>query len=197
MHLQEILKTKKLNNSLLQELLAYKYIRKKEGPSAKPDLDQINDVELCQETEVAKKETRAEELQPQTRRNPHGVNGESPDGLNVHHDGMAVSTGFHLLWQRSFPCPVMGIDSLDITGDGIEELIVVTLKGLHILQVTGITHSSQCSTTGVTNTIVCTSPLCGMVHIKDPPRQGGGQFFFPWGHMRNRRKYCGGPGQKA
>ena len=24
----------------------------------------------------------------------------------------------------------------------------------------------------------------------------GGQLFFPWGHMRNR-KYCGGPGQKA
>ena len=29
-------------------------------------------------------------------------------------------------------------------------------------------HSSQCSTTGVTNTMVCTSPMCGMVYIKDP-----------------------------
>lgn len=39
-----------------------------------------------------------------------------------------------LLWQRSFPCPVMGIHRLDIMGDGMEDLVVVTLKGLHILQ---------------------------------------------------------------
>lgn len=40
-----------------------------------------------------------------------------------------------LLWQRSFACPVMGLNRLDITGDGMEDLIIVTLKGLHILQV--------------------------------------------------------------
>lgn len=40
-----------------------------------------------------------------------------------------------LLWQRSFACPVMGMNRLDIMGDGMEDLIIVTLKGLHILQV--------------------------------------------------------------
>lgn len=40
-----------------------------------------------------------------------------------------------LLWQRSFPCPVMGINHLDIMGDGMEDLVIITLKGLHILQV--------------------------------------------------------------
>jgi hypothetical protein len=44
-------------------------------------------------------------------------------------------TSFRLLWQRSFPCPVMGINHLDIMGDGMEDLVIVTLKGLHILQV--------------------------------------------------------------
>ncbi|WAR18243.1 KPTN-like protein [Mya arenaria] len=39
-----------------------------------------------------------------------------------------------LLWQRGFPCPVMGINKMDIMGDGMEDLVIVTLKGLHILQ---------------------------------------------------------------
>ena len=40
-----------------------------------------------------------------------------------------------LLWQRSFACPVIGINRLDIMGDGMEDLVIVTLKGIHILQV--------------------------------------------------------------
>ena len=44
-------------------------------------------------------------------------------------------SGCRLLWQRGFPCPVMGINKLDIMGDGMEDLVIVTLKGLHILQV--------------------------------------------------------------
>ncbi|KAH3856907.1 hypothetical protein DPMN_099502 [Dreissena polymorpha] len=43
-------------------------------------------------------------------------------------------TSCWLLWQRSFPYPVMGINCLDIMGDGMEDLVIVTLKGLHILQ---------------------------------------------------------------
>ncbi|XP_062614480.1 KICSTOR complex protein kaptin-like [Saccostrea cucullata] len=42
--------------------------------------------------------------------------------------------GYQLLWQRSFSCPVMGVDRLDIVGDGLDDLIVVTLKGVHIVQ---------------------------------------------------------------
>jgi hypothetical protein len=46
---------------------------------------------------------------------------------------------FKLIWQRSFACPVMGVDRVDIMGDGMEDLIVVTLKGVHIIQVIIIT----------------------------------------------------------
>ncbi|KAK3597342.1 hypothetical protein CHS0354_034585 [Potamilus streckersoni] len=48
-------------------------------------------------------------------------------------DMQAVEEGC-LLWQRSFAYPVIGINKLDIMGDGMEDLIVVTLKGVHVLQ---------------------------------------------------------------
>ncbi|XP_056020542.1 KICSTOR complex protein kaptin-like [Ostrea edulis] len=41
---------------------------------------------------------------------------------------------YNLLWQKSFSCPVIGVDRLDIVGDGLDDLIVVTLKGIHIVQ---------------------------------------------------------------
>ncbi|ELT94536.1 hypothetical protein CAPTEDRAFT_177283 [Capitella teleta] len=45
------------------------------------------------------------------------------------HDGE-----FKMIWQRSFCEPLLGLDEVDITGDGVNEVIIVTLKGLHILQ---------------------------------------------------------------
>ena len=42
---------------------------------------------------------------------------------------------FELAWQRSLADPVLALDVLDITGDGLEEIVIVSLKGLHILQV--------------------------------------------------------------
>ncbi|KAL3874054.1 hypothetical protein ACJMK2_037118 [Sinanodonta woodiana] len=48
-------------------------------------------------------------------------------------DVQAVEEGC-LLWQRSFAYPVIGITKLDIMGDGMENLVVVTLKGVHVLQ---------------------------------------------------------------
>ncbi|XP_010869094.2 KICSTOR complex protein kaptin [Esox lucius] len=41
---------------------------------------------------------------------------------------------FQLLWRRSFKSPVLSIIYLDLTGDGLRELAILTLKGLHILQ---------------------------------------------------------------
>ncbi|KAM6428003.1 KICSTOR complex protein kaptin isoform 1-T1 [Liasis olivaceus] len=41
---------------------------------------------------------------------------------------------FHLLWQRTFPSPLLSMDYVDLTCDGLCELAVVCLKGLHILQ---------------------------------------------------------------
>ncbi|KAK3093986.1 hypothetical protein FSP39_022563 [Pinctada imbricata] len=43
-------------------------------------------------------------------------------------------SGFRLLWKHSFPCPVMGVAKLDIVGDGMDDLIVITLNGVHIIQ---------------------------------------------------------------
>ncbi|KAF7669138.1 hypothetical protein LDENG_00238380 [Lucifuga dentata] len=41
---------------------------------------------------------------------------------------------FHLQWRRSFNSPLLSIIYLDLTGDGVRELAILTLKGLHILQ---------------------------------------------------------------
>ncbi|XP_017650968.1 KICSTOR complex protein kaptin isoform X1 [Nannospalax galili] len=42
--------------------------------------------------------------------------------------------GFHLLWQRTFSSPLLAMAHVDLTGDGLQELAVVSLKGVHILQ---------------------------------------------------------------
>lgn len=41
---------------------------------------------------------------------------------------------FQLQWRRSFKSPLLSIIYLDLTGDGLRELAVLTVKGLHILQ---------------------------------------------------------------
>ncbi|KAL4640432.1 kaptin [Arapaima gigas] len=48
----------------------------------------------------------------------------------------ASDTGerFQLIWRRSFIYPLLSLAYLDLTGDGMRELAVLTLKGLHILQ---------------------------------------------------------------
>ncbi|KAJ2781684.1 hypothetical protein H4R18_002737 [Coemansia javaensis] len=42
--------------------------------------------------------------------------------------------GYVLVWSRRFPAPVYGIFSADINSDGANELVVVTLLGVHIMQ---------------------------------------------------------------
>ncbi len=41
---------------------------------------------------------------------------------------------YSLLWQRQFADPVLSLDAVDVLGDGVLELVVVSLKGLHVLQ---------------------------------------------------------------
>lgn len=43
--------------------------------------------------------------------------------------------GWCLTDIKKIGAPIFGIMSVDITGDGIKELIVLTIKGVHILQV--------------------------------------------------------------
>ncbi len=50
--------------------------------------------------------------------------------------GDVVADGdFQLIWKRAFADPILALDHVDITGDGLKEIIVTSLKGLHILQV--------------------------------------------------------------
>lgn len=44
------------------------------------------------------------------------------------------SRGFRLLWRRSFASPLLAMAHVDLTGDGLRELAVISLKGVHILQ---------------------------------------------------------------
>ncbi|XP_018411522.1 PREDICTED: kaptin isoform X2 [Nanorana parkeri] len=50
---------------------------------------------------------------------------------------------FQLLWQRSFPSPLLCMAVVDLTCDGLYELAIVCLKGLHILQ-QSLTKTSRC-----------------------------------------------------
>ncbi|NXP42109.1 KPTN protein, partial [Leiothrix lutea] len=38
------------------------------------------------------------------------------------------------LWSRRFPSPLLALEPLDLTGDGLREIAVVCLGGLHVLQ---------------------------------------------------------------
>ena len=42
---------------------------------------------------------------------------------------------FQLIWKRSFANPLFAIEYLDLTNDGLKELTVASLSGLHVLQV--------------------------------------------------------------
>lgn len=39
-----------------------------------------------------------------------------------------------MLWRRGFSSPLLAMAHVDLTGDGLRELAVVSLKGVHILQ---------------------------------------------------------------
>lgn len=54
-----------------------------------------------------------------------------------------VEGHLQLLWQRSFPSPLLCMAVVDLTCDGLYELAIVCLKGLHILQ-HSLTKTSQC-----------------------------------------------------
>lgn len=44
------------------------------------------------------------------------------------------SCDWELEWSRSLPAPVLGIRWVDMTGDGLRELVVITTKGVQVLQ---------------------------------------------------------------
>ena len=52
-------------------------------------------------------------------------------------DGVGATSTYSLAWRHEFAHPVYAIRHADVTNDGIDELIVLTLLGVHILQVRG------------------------------------------------------------
>ncbi|XP_039366816.1 KICSTOR complex protein kaptin [Mauremys reevesii] len=59
-------------------------------------------------------------------------------------EGSSLPAGeFHLLWKRSFPSPLLSMEYADLTCDGLCELAVVCLKGLHVLQ-HSLKQTAQC-----------------------------------------------------
>jgi hypothetical protein len=43
-----------------------------------------------------------------------------------------------LVSQRSFANPIHSILYLDVTGDGVKEFVILTMQGVHIMQVSSV-----------------------------------------------------------
>ncbi|XP_069042519.1 KICSTOR complex protein kaptin isoform X1 [Lepisosteus oculatus] len=56
--------------------------------------------------------------------------------------GLGTEGRFQLVWRRSFQSPLLSLTYLDLTGDGLRELAILTLKGLHTLQ-HGLTRTAD------------------------------------------------------
>uniref|UniRef100_A0A671KNK1 Kaptin (actin binding protein) n=1 Tax=Sinocyclocheilus anshuiensis TaxID=1608454 RepID=A0A671KNK1_9TELE len=65
-----------------------------------------------------------------------GTYGQDLLCYKFHQPTGAFEDKLQLLWRRSFKSPLLSLIYLDLDGDGLRELAVLTLKGLHILQVT-------------------------------------------------------------
>ena len=46
-----------------------------------------------------------------------------------------VSVHFDLRWIKAFPKPLFAIQNIDLNRNGLQELAVVCLNGVHVLQV--------------------------------------------------------------
>jgi len=42
--------------------------------------------------------------------------------------------GYYLMWSHHFSHPILSLDYVDITGDGLNELVVMSTRGIHVLQ---------------------------------------------------------------
>ena len=72
--------------------------------------------------------------EPDTEREELNVT-ESSQSSSRHSNSGLTDGDFHLLWQRNFADPLLAVDGVDMTGDGLQEIVVLSLRGLHVLQV--------------------------------------------------------------
>lgn len=54
---------------------------------------------------------------------------------NIYNNQVADTQVYTVLWKRQFAYPIYRITHLDINLDGLDELIVSTMYGVHIFQV--------------------------------------------------------------
>ena len=66
---------------------------------------------------------------------PTGGNDSTSVGGSTSGNGSQSDEEFQLIWQRSFAEPLLAIDCVDVTGDGVLEIALASERGLHILQV--------------------------------------------------------------
>ncbi|KAK2155955.1 hypothetical protein NP493_2020g00019 [Ridgeia piscesae] len=71
--------------------------------------------------------------EPDTERDELNVT-ESSQSSSRHSNSGLTDGDFHLLWQRNFADPLLAVDGVDVTGDGLQEIVVLSLRGLHVLQ---------------------------------------------------------------
>lgn len=55
--------------------------------------------------------------------------------------GFHVRSQFKLIWQRSFAHPIHQVWYGDLTHDGLSELAIISMGGVHILQVSCFSFS--------------------------------------------------------
>lgn len=54
--------------------------------------------------------------------------------LLIYKLGSVGDTSYNLFHHQMFPNPLLAMSYIDITGDGLKELLILSTKGLHILQ---------------------------------------------------------------
>ncbi|PIK49116.1 putative kaptin [Apostichopus japonicus] len=75
-------------------------------------------------------------VEPSTPENP--TNQQSAEESTQDNEALRTNTqiksSYELTWRRSFGHPLLTMQYMDVTGDGLCELVVVSTKGIHILQ---------------------------------------------------------------
>ncbi|XP_063957904.1 KICSTOR complex protein kaptin-like [Lytechinus pictus] len=96
-----------------QALLAYKYI----SPES---------ANIPSTNEQAKSDNSLPDEKPTNDEDGEGGGGGGGGGRRNGH--------YELLWSRSFAHPLLALNHFDLTGDGLKEVIVLSTRGLHVLQ---------------------------------------------------------------
>lgn len=98
-----------------QEILAYKLVEK---------------MEEVKKTTQPVSEERKEEEEVEAETNDDVAEIEKP----AEEPEMKLVLKWELIWTRGFNAPILSVNSLDLTGDGVEEIAIATTRGLQVLQ---------------------------------------------------------------